>query len=132
MKVLYLFLLLLTPNVFQDTQDPIDKTAELLRSGNITELAKSFAPEVDVTILGNEDSYPAARAEEIIANFFRQNQPRSAKILHRITSNANYRFGVVLITTPNGVYRVSFNLKNTGGHFELDDIHIESEKQNNP
>jgi len=132
MKVLYVFFLLLLSNVPQDIQDPIDKTAELLKNGNITELAKTFSPEVDLTILGNEDSYPAAKAEEILANFFRQNQPRSAKILHRITSNANYRFGVVLLTTSNGSYRVSFNLRNSGGHFEMNDIHIESEKQNNP
>lgn len=128
MKVLYLFLLLLAPKVLQDTQDPIDKTAEFLRSGNITELAKTFAPDVDVTILGNEDNYPAAKAQEILTIFFKQNQPKSAQILHRISSNANYRFGVVLVTTSNGTFRVSFNLKNTGGHFELDDIHIESEK----
>jgi peptidoglycan/xylan/chitin deacetylase (PgdA/CDA1 family) len=132
MKLLYVFFLLLLSYIPQDIQDPIDKTADLLKNGNVTELAKSFAPEVDLTILGNEDSYPAAKAAEILANFFRQNQPRSAKILHRIASNANYRFAVVLLTTSNGVYRVSYNLKNIGGQFEMNDIHIESEKQNNP
>jgi len=130
MKKLYMFLLLLLPLSFvsANAQDPIEKTAELIQSGNITELVKTFAPDVEVNIMGNEDSYPAAKAGEILSNFFKQNQPRSAKVLHRITSNANYRFAVIIVVTNNGSFRVSVNLKNTNGHFELNDIHIESEK----
>ncbi len=37
--------------------DPIDKVAELIRQGNIHELSKLFAPNVEVTILGTKTVY---------------------------------------------------------------------------
>jgi hypothetical protein len=130
MKLLYLFLLMLPLSfVFaHTTDDPIDKTAELIRQGNVHELAKSFASSIELTLPEQENTYSSAQAEQILSNFFKQNQPQAVKILHRVTSNANYRFAVVLLTTNNGVFRTSFSLKSNGGKFELNELRIETEK----
>lgn len=129
MKLLYLFLLILPLSVvFADTADPIDKAAELIRQGNIHELAGTFASSVELAVMGEENVYSSAQAEQLLTDFFKHNQPRSVKVLHRITSNANYHFAVLLVATSNGVYRVSFSLKNTQGRFELNELRIEAEK----
>jgi Domain of unknown function (DUF4783) len=128
MKLLYLSLLLLSPFVLQNNGDPIEKTAALLRSANIDELSQYFASTVDITMKGEEASYPGAEAKVILANFFAQNQPKAVKILHRITSSAKFNYGVVILTTDNGVYRVAFSLKNNKGKFELTELRFEVEK----
>jgi hypothetical protein len=123
--------MLILPVVFMPAQtaDIIDRTAELLRSGNTRELASIFSSNVDMTILGDQNFYSNVQAEQVLNTFFKQRQPRSLKILHRITSNANYRYGVVILNTSNGAYRIAFSLKNVNGKFEMDELRIESEKE---
>ncbi len=106
-------------------QDIIDQTTDLLKSGNAKGLAKMFAPKVDLAILKPEATYTAARAEQLTADFFLDNSPVKAKVIHRITSNPKFNFAVIELTTAKGTYRVSVNLKNNGTHFELDELHIE-------
>jgi hypothetical protein len=128
MKLLYLCLLLLSPIVLQNTGDCIGETATLLRDANIGELSKYLASTVDITMKGEENNYSDAEAKVILANFFSQNQPRAVKILHRITSSAKYHYGVVILATSNGTYRVAFSLKNNKGKFELTEMRFEAEK----
>ena len=129
MKLLYLFLLIL-PLSFVSVvpADIIDQTAELIKQGNISELAKSFSPTIELTVLNEENVYSSAQAEAILTDFSKRNQPKSVKILHRIISNANYRFAVLILTTNNGIYRTSFSLKSVKGRFELNELRIETEK----
>ena len=129
MKLLYLFLLILPlPFVFANAVDPIDKTAGLIQQGDIHALSKDFSPTVELTIMGEGDVYSSAEAETKLNDFFTQHPPKSVKILHRICSNPNFRFGVLILTTNNGVYRTSFSLKSTNGRFELNELRIESQK----
>ncbi len=128
MRLLGLLLPMLLSFVFANVEDPIDKTAELIKLGDIHELAKSFASTIELNVIGDENIYSSAQAELILTNFFKNNQPKSVKILHRISSNPNYRFAVLILTTVNGVYRTSFSLKNINGQFELNELHIETEK----
>ena len=129
MKLLYVLLLILPLSfIFAQSTDVIDKTAELIRQGNVHELAGTFSSSVELSVLDKENVYPGAQAEAILTDFFNHNQPRSVKVIHRITSNANYRFAVLMLTTSNGVYRTSFSLKNVNGRFELNELRIETEK----
>jgi hypothetical protein len=129
MKLLYL-LLLIVPFWFISARpvDVIDKTAELIKQGDAHELAETFSPTVELTVMDDENTYSSAQAESILNNFFKRNSPKSVKILHRITSNANYRFAVIMLTTEGGTYRTSFSLKNVNGRFELNELRIEAEK----
>lgn len=129
MKLLYLFLLLMPLSLISaGNQDIIDKTAELIKLGDIHELAGSFSSTIELTILSEDNIYSNTQAEMILDNFFKHNQPKSVKILHRITSNANYRFAVLILNTNNGPFRTSFSLKNVNGQFELNELRIETEK----
>jgi len=68
MKILYvLFLLLPLSFVAANAQESIEKTAELLKTGNIGELTKDFAPTVEVTVNGNDESYRQKRQKPYCA-----------------------------------------------------------------
>jgi hypothetical protein len=129
MRLLYLLLLILPLSfVFAGPADIIDKTVELIKQGNVNELAKSFSSTIELTVLDQENVYSNVQAEVILTNFFKNNQPKLVKILHRIASNPNYRFAVLILATNNGAYRISLSLKNVNGRFELNELRIETEK----
>lgn len=108
--------------------DPIDSVADLIRLGNIRELANIFAPSVGVTIFDEENTYTKSQAEVVLDKFFNQNKPKAVKILHKILSNPNYKFGVAIVTTDRGAFRVAYTLKETNGSFLLIEMRIETEK----
>ncbi len=107
--------------------DPIDKVAELVRQGNIYEISRLFAPNVEVNILGSE-TVSKDHAELILRKFFDENMPKSVKILHKINSNANYRLGVLIMNTNKGAFRIAFTLKQNGGDLMIIEFRIEPEK----
>jgi hypothetical protein len=108
--------------------DQIDNVADFIRQGNIRELANLFAPSVSITILDEENTYTKPQAEVALDKFFNLNKPRAVKILHKITSNPSYKFGVVIVTTDKGTFRVAYTLKETNGSFLLIEMRIETEK----
>ncbi|HWZ03164.1 MAG TPA: DUF4783 domain-containing protein [Mucilaginibacter sp.] len=129
MKKFYLplfIILLMAPAVIPP--DSIDKIATLIRQGNIPELSKLFADNVDVSVLGDENIYSKLQAEQILNKFFSQNKPKTIRLLHKVNSNPNYGFGVLLVSTNSGVYRVAVTLKGTGGSLALIEFRIETEK----
>jgi hypothetical protein len=129
MKLIYLpslILLLLLPGFA--VADPIDDVANLLKQGNTKELAKLFASSIEVSLMDDENIYSQAQATLILDKFFARNKPKSIKLLHKVNSSANYRFGVFILTTDNGLYRVAFTLKGTDPKMNIIELRIENEK----
>jgi hypothetical protein len=109
--------------------DPIANAIELIKNGNIRELAKTCAAEVDINVLGNEDTYPAAKAEAVVADFFNKHSPvKSVTVVHRVNSNPNFRFAVLSVTAGSGVYRTAISYKLVNGQFVLNELRIEADK----
>ena len=129
MKLLCLPLLLILYLVPAVTiADPIDNIATLLKQGNIHELSKLFAPNIEITLPDEENIYSKTQAELVLDKFFNQNKPRAVKMLHKVNSNANYSFGVLLINTDKGIFRLTYTLKQTEGSMMLIEMRIETEK----
>jgi hypothetical protein len=129
MKKRYLpfFIIFITFRSFA-TDDPINKVAGIIRQGNMHELSTLMAESVDVVIQGNENTYLKAQAEVVLNNFFSQNRPLSVKVLHKINSNPHYQFGVLLMDSGKGAYRIAFTLKEISGKLQLIELRIETEK----
>ncbi|GAA4337261.1 hypothetical protein GCM10023149_46620 [Mucilaginibacter gynuensis] len=108
--------------------DPIDNVAELIKQGNTKELAKLFASTIDITILKDENVYSKTQASIILEKFFNQNKPKAVKVVHKVNTNPTYRFGVLLLTTEKGTYRISFTLNEVKGVLQLIELRIETEK----
>lgn len=129
MKLLCLFIpFVLSFFVFATPADVIDRTAELLKDGNVHELAATFSSTIEITIMNDQNVYSSSQAEQVLTEFFKRCQPKSAKVLHRITSNVNYRYAVIIVNTTNGTYRTCVALKNVHGKFEVNELRIEIEK----
>jgi hypothetical protein len=129
MKLLYF--LLFTAWSFapsNPTADPIDDIAALLRQANVNGLSRLFADNIEITILTDDNVYSKAQAGVILDKFFIQNKPLSVKILHKVNSKGSYRFGVVILTTEKGTYRVACTLKGTENNMSLIEMRIEAEK----
>jgi Na+-transporting NADH:ubiquinone oxidoreductase subunit NqrC len=129
MKLIYLpslILLFLLPGFAP--ADAIDNVASLLKRGNSKELAKLFAPSIEISLMDEENIYSQAQATLILDKFFTKNKPKSIKLLHKVNSSANYRFGVFILTTDNGLYRVAFTLKGTDEKMNIIELRIEDEK----
>jgi len=129
MKLIYLpslILLFLLPGFAP--ADAIDNVANLLKQGNSKELAKLFAPSIEISLMDEENIYSQAQATLILDKFFTKNKPKSIKLLHKVNSSANYRFGVFILTTDNGLYRVAFTLKGTDEKMNIIELRIEDEK----
>ncbi|MDF2434119.1 MAG: hypothetical protein JWP44_3750 [Mucilaginibacter sp.] len=129
MKQPYLLLLILcvSPVRFLLT-DPIDDIAGFIRQGNIQQLSTLFAPSVEISLLGEENVYSKVQAELILDKFFNQNKPKAVKMLHRIDSNPNYLFGVLIVNTDKGTFRIACTLKQVDGSIKLIEMRIEPEK----
>ncbi|MES2111432.1 MAG: DUF4783 domain-containing protein [Bacteroidota bacterium] len=127
MKLLYmpLFVLLYLIPV---TAGPIERVAELMRQGNVAELTKLFAANVEITIQDEENLYSKTQAGLILDKFFSQNKPTSVKVLHKVNSSQNYIFGVIILNTQKGPYRIAVTIKQTGSTPELIEIRVETEK----
>jgi len=129
MKPLYLpfaIIFFLMPSLM--ATDSIDKVAELIRQGNVSELSKLFASNVEITIQDEENLYSKVQAGLILDRFFAQNKPLSIKILHKVNSNPSYRFGVLILNTQKGPFRVAYTLKDTDGAPTIIELRIETEK----
>lgn len=108
--------------------DIIDNVAVAFKSGNAKELAQHFSSTVELSILNKEDIYSNTQAELILKDFFQKNPPSAAKVIHKVISNANYKFGVIVLTTSKGLFRVSYELKINAGKFLVTQIRIEENK----
>lgn len=113
---------------FQQKADPVEKTVALIRQNSIKELVKTFAPNIELTILTEEGVYSREQAETMLNNFFAKNPIVSIKIIHRVDSNPEMPFAVCTLTTKNGNFRTSVSLRSSNGNFVVTELRIEEEK----
>jgi hypothetical protein len=128
MKILC-FLFVVSLSAFQPKMaDPVDHTLFLLKQNSWAELYKTFAANVDVVVLDDNNVYPKAQAQSVVDAFFTKNQPFTVKLIHRVDSNPDYKFAVATISCKSGSYRTSFSIRNNNGTFQINELHIEMEK----
>jgi hypothetical protein len=121
-----LLLLLLIPPVC--LADGMDDVVLQLKQGASQQLQKQFADNVEVTINDDDHVYNKAESLPALDKFFADNRPQAAKLFHKINSSAKFLYGVVMLTTDKGVYRVSLTMNNTSGTMKIIELRIEPEK----
>lgn len=133
MRIKLLLALLSCFFVFSDTEaqqkDVIDTLSSYVKSSNSRDLSEYFSSVIELSILTEEDEYSKAQAELILRNFFSKNKPVSVKIIHRLSSNPNYRFAVLSLLTNTDKFRISISLSSSGDKFLIKEIRIEYDKE---
>ncbi len=131
-KALYILLVSLCISISVKAQGAdaiVKEITTFLKASNTSAIAENFASTVELVILSEEDVYSKVQAEIILKDFLSKHNPTSAKLIHLLDSNPNYRFAVVSLKTENGDFRVSYSLKETGGRYLITDMRIELEKE---
>ena len=129
MKIAYLSAVILLLTMSSSVQlDPVDRVTQLLGQGNVTDLAKMFAPEVEMTVMGQEDSYSKVQATTVLNKFFNTHKPKQIKLLHKVNSNKKFLFGVAILSSIGGPYRIAYMLSETGNSMQIIEMRIEIEK----
>ncbi|WP_240615431.1 DUF4783 domain-containing protein [Pedobacter paludis] len=108
--------------------DIIDDLSSYFKSSNSKEIAKNFASTIELIIIDEEDVYSKAQGEQILKDFFIKHPPVKTSIFHKINTNPNYRFGVILLSTSKETFRVSITMKKFNTNFLITELRIEPAK----
>lgn len=110
-------------------RDSFDTLSGYFKNSASKEIAAYFSPLIEMNILSDESEYSKAQAELILRDFFLRNKPVSVKIIHRLSSNPNFRFAVLSYQTDNENFRVSVSMSREGEKFLIKVIRIEYDKE---
>ena len=82
----------------------------------------------DLTVLGKEEMYSKAQAEQILQNFFQKNPPRSFNLKQHASNPSASHYGIGTYTnTQNARFRIYFLLKKIGNQAFIQQFSIEPE-----
>jgi hypothetical protein len=129
-RSLFLFIISLS-SLYSSTAiqaDIIDDLSSYFKTGNSKEIAKSFASTIELIIIDEEDVYSKAQGEQILRDFFIKHPPVKTSIFHKINTNPNYRFGVIILSTAKETFRVSITMKKFNTSFSITELRIEPAK----
>ena len=129
-SLLFVFLLFFSfPSRSSVQADILEDLAAQFKSGNTKEIAKHFAPSVELLIIDQEDVYSKAQAEQILKDFFVKNPPAKSGIIHSVNSNPKYRYGVISLQTKNSKFRINITLmlQKTSNVFLITELRIEKD-----
>jgi hypothetical protein len=107
--------------------DPYEDIANAIRSGDAKSVSRYFSSSVDLTLIGQEDVYSKAQAEQILKDFFNKNTPRSFSIIHRGESKDGAKYAIGNLSTSNGNYRVYYYFKVAGGSVNIQELRFMKE-----
>ena len=105
--------------------DLISEISNHFRQGKTKEIAKHFSPTVNLAILNDNNTYSKVQAEIILESFFKMNEPKGAKVIHRLDNNSNYQHAVILLSTAEGNFRVSYSIRVNNEQVQIVEIRIE-------
>ncbi|PWS26054.1 DUF4783 domain-containing protein [Pedobacter yonginense] len=108
--------------------DIIDDLSSYFKASNAKEIAKNFATTIELIFIDEEDVYSKAQGEQILKDFFIKHPPIKTSIFHKINTNPNYRFGVILLSTAKETFRVSITMKKFNSNFLITELRIEPAK----
>jgi hypothetical protein len=129
MKLRYLSLFILLFSFVPAVHaDPIDGVVWLIKSNNMTRLSQLFESTIEVTLNNQEDTYSRAQATSILTKFFDEHKPIKVTLLHKVNTNQKFLFGVAILNSANGNYRIAYTFNEIGGSMKIIEMRIETEK----
>ena len=102
----------------------INDVVNAIKSGNAVSVSKYFDNTVEITINSKSTNYSKAQAEVVLRDFFANNTVKSFSVLHQGESGGS-EFCIGTLSTSNGSYRTTLNLKHKGDKQTLQEIKFE-------
>jgi hypothetical protein len=105
-----------------------NEIVDSIRTGNARKLSKWFSSNVDLTVLGKEEMYSKAQAEQILRDFFLKYPPKSFNLRHNSSNPSATQYGIGSYLSMNGsVFRIYFLIRKIGNQSFIQQFSIESE-----
>lgn len=112
------------------TADITEDVSTAIRSGNAAQVARYFAANVDLKIVGKEDVYSKAQAELILKDFFSKNPVKSFTIMHKGTSKNGDQFAIGTYENSAGKkFRAYVLFKKEGSGMVIQQLRFESQDE---
>jgi hypothetical protein len=103
--------------------------AAAIRGGKAQEVTKWFSNNVDLTVLGKEEMYSKAQAEQVLRDFFSKYPPLSFELSHKANNLASAQYGIGTYKSTNASkFRVYFLIKKIGNQQFIQQLSIENER----
>lgn len=116
-----------TVNLFATNLPTPDDVVAGLKKGDVSMLAKHFDSNVDVTLLGDSNTYSKSQATEVLKSFFAKNSVSNFKVIHNVDSKSGSSESIVgQITAGGKSYRVFILLSNAGSKQIIQEISIKT------
>lgn len=96
------------------------------QTGNDASLAGFFNENVELVVETHDDVYSKSQAQQIVAEFFKSNKPKSFNIIHQ-GGKDGARYAIGSLTTTTGSFRVYFLLKNKNNNSYIHQLRIEKQ-----
>jgi hypothetical protein len=124
--LIFMFLTVSNPAVFAG--DIGNDIAAAIRAGDARKLSGWFSNHVDLTVLGKEELYSKAQAEQILRDFFIKHPPRSFILKHHSSNPTTTQYGIGSYLSKSGdKYRIHFLIKKIGNQTFIQQFSIETE-----
>jgi hypothetical protein len=97
-----------------------------IQNGNDRQLSEYFNENVELVVLDHDDVYSKSQAQQIVAEFFKQNKPKQFTIIHQGGKDGP-QYAIGTLTTSTGVFRVYFLLTAKGNNSYIHQLRIEKQ-----
>lgn len=99
-----------------------------LKSGNDKTLSAYFNQNIELVVPGHDDVFSKSQAQQLIAKFFKENNPQNFTIIHQGSSgNEGARYAIGTLKTNKGAFRVYFLLKTNHKKAVIHQLRIEKQ-----
>lgn len=115
-------LFVLSSHLYGQIPDGIVKS---IRTNNVETLATYFNQNVELVIKNHDDVFSKSQAKQIIAEFFKANQPRQFTIISQ-RGNEGALYATGSLVTKTGNFRVYFLLKSKEKIYYIHQLRIVS------
>lgn len=106
----------------------LDAISAALSNGDVDVLSKYFADNVEISIQDKEQTYPKAKAAEVLKSFFDSSKPKSFAQVHKGTSRENSdQYCIGNLSASTGNYRVYLYLKVSGTNMQIKEMRFDKE-----
>lgn len=126
MKLFVAAILFLLSSSLVAQADITPQVSEALKKGDASALSAFFMSNVELEIKGEEGTYTAANAKNIMAKFFAEHQVKGFVVKHQGNSKLDDQYRIGELNTAKGVYRLTFFMKKNGNTWQIKQLKIES------
>ena len=125
LKLIFLFFGMMVAVTQSFSQIP-DEIVLSIQNGNDEVLASYFNQNVELVVQTHDDVFSKSQAQQIVAEFFRENKPKQFNIVHQ-GGKEGARYAIGSLITNTGTFRVYFLFRTKDNNSYIHQLKIEKQ-----